>query len=194
MKYFLSIPCLIIILTGCQPQTASTDVSLPEPSNQETKEVAVPEKTMSQLILSSPEFENDAPMPAKFTCDGEDVSPLLKIAGVPEDAKSLVLIVDDPDAPLGDWVHWLIWNIDPSTREISENLAPAGALQGTTDFGTNKWGGPCPPSGEHRYQFKLYALDIMLELDSSATKKAIESAMQGHILDQTVLVGRYSRK
>ena len=108
------------------------------------------------------------------------------------EAVSLALIVDDPDAPAGDWVHWTVWNISPETVEITEGSPPSG-VEGTTDFGKTGWGGPCPPSGTHRYFFKLYALDQELDLDSSATKSEIETAITGHVLDKAELVGLYER-
>ena len=101
----------------------------------------------------------------------------------------------DPDAPRqGGWTHWVVWNIDPATKEIAENTVPAGAVQGRTDSGTNKWGGPCPPSGTHHYQFMLYALDTMLDLPDTTTKSDLEKAMAGHIMEQSTLVGTYARR
>lgn len=145
------------------------------------------------MQLTSSAFAPNQPIPSKYTCDGEDASPPFTIADVPAGAKGLVLIVDDPDAPRGDWVHWTVWNIAPDTREIIEGTIPTGAMQGMTDFGRTGWGGPCPPSGAHRYQFKLYALDVELALPPSSRKSDIERAMAGHILEQTVLVGLYQR-
>ena len=146
------------------------------------------------MKLSSPVFENNGIIPPKFTCDGEGVNPPLEISDVPAGAKSLALIVDDPDAPAGDWVHWTVWNIKPDTKLVDENSVPPEAIEGITDFGKPGYGGPCPPSGTHRYQFKLYALDISLDLDSGAKKADVEKAMEGHILDQTDLVGLYQRQ
>ncbi|MBU0667884.1 YbhB/YbcL family Raf kinase inhibitor-like protein [Patescibacteria group bacterium] len=144
------------------------------------------------MKLTSPAFENNQSIPVKYTCDGEDLSPPLKIAEVPAEAKSLVLIVDDPDAPVGDWVHWTVLNIPPQTAEIAEGKAPEG-LEGKTDFGTPGYGGPCPPGGTHRYFFKLYALDTKLNLPASAKKADIEKAMEDHIITRTELVGLYKR-
>ncbi|MEW6611061.1 MAG: YbhB/YbcL family Raf kinase inhibitor-like protein [Patescibacteria group bacterium] len=146
------------------------------------------------MKLSSSAFLHNTEIPSQYTCDGRDVNPPLTIEGVPADAQSLVLIVDDPDAPRGDWVHWLVWNINPSTSRIEEDSVPAGAAEGTTDFGRTGWGGPCPPSGVHRYQFKLYALDTTLSLVPSAKKRDVERAMEGHVLVQATLVGLYARK
>lgn len=145
------------------------------------------------MRLISPQFANNQFIPSKYTCDGQDVNPPLLISNVPAGTKSLVLIVDDPDAPRGDWVHWLVWNIRPETAEIKENSLPGQSVAGLTDFGSNGWGGPCPPAGVHHYQFKLYALDNMLDIETSAQKNDLEKAMQGHILEQTVLVGLYER-
>jgi hypothetical protein len=145
------------------------------------------------MKLTSSVFENNGNIPAKFTCDGENINPPLEISEAPTNAKSLALIVDDPDAPAGDWVHWTLWNIPPDVKVISENSVPAGAVEGTTSFGKSGYGGPCPPSGTHHYQFKLYALDTLLSQENSAIKKDIEQAMEGHILEQVLLVGLYQR-
>lgn len=162
------------------------------------------------MTISSPAFTRrptkegeELFIPRKYTCDGDDINPPLQISGVPANAKSLVLIVDDPDAPAGTWVHWIVWNIDSKTTAISENGLPKGVnledatlgpQEGTTDFGRPGWGGPCPPSGTHRYFFKIYALDEAIpDLDSKARKADLEAAMQGHILDQAELIGLYKR-
>ena len=150
--------------------------------------------TMSTLTIASPAFKHNESIPAKYTCDGADVNPPLVIEGVPPGAKSLALIVDDPDAPRGTWVHWVVWNIDPKTREIRENSVPAGAKQGVNDFRNRSYGGPCPPSGTHRYFFKLYALDIAPDLGPDTTKAALESAMKGHVLTEAEIIGLYKRK
>jgi len=156
------------------------------------KEPKTQEK-IDNMKLTSSAFENNQPIPTKYTCDGVNISPPLLISEVPVSAQSLALIVDDPDAPAGDWVHWTVFNIDPVTTQITEGSIPSGASEGMTDFGKATWGGPCPPSGTHHYQFKLYALDTKLDLKTSAGKSDLEKAMQSHILDQTVLVGLYSR-
>lgn len=148
---------------------------------------------MAELTLKSPAFENNSRIPEKYTCDGEDINPPLEISGTPENAQSLVLIVDDPDAPMGTWVHWTVWNIDPKTAEISEDSVPKEAIQGLTDFGQPGYGGPCPPSGTHRYFFKLYALNIKLDLPKNSNKAAVEKAMREYILTQTELIGLYGR-
>ncbi len=149
---------------------------------------------MGSFQISSPAFKHNQMIPSKHTCDGADVNPPLLIGNVPPEAKSLALIVDDPDAPAGTWVHWVLWNIDPKTGEIGENSVPVAAHQGTTDFRVRHYGGPCPPSGTHRYFFKLYALDTTLNLGPDTTKAALERAMKGHIVAQGELIGLYKRK
>jgi hypothetical protein len=151
-------------------------------------------KTMDRLHLTSQAFSRNGMIPPKHTCDGADENPPLTIRNVPAKSRSLALIVDDPDAPRGTWVHWVVWNIGPDTTEIPANSVPGEALQGTNDFGKQRYGGPCPPSGTHRYFFKLYALDIPLALKSGATKAQLEEAMKGHILEKTELLGLYRRR
>lgn len=148
----------------------------------------------SKMRLTSNAFAHEKEIPRLYSCEGDDINPPLTISGVPVNSKSFVLIVDDPDAPNGNWVHWLVWNIDPGISDIKEAEAPMGAEQGMNDFKKLGWGGPCPPSGTHRYQFKLYALDTKLEIPEASNKKVVEAAIRGHILDQTTLVGLYSRR
>jgi len=145
------------------------------------------------MRIQSTDFEPNGPIPARFTCDGENISPKLSVSGVPEDAVSLVLVVDDPDAPMGTWVHWLVWNIPPQTVEIASAAVPAGSVEGVTSFGRSGYGGPCPPSGTHRYFFKLYALDQNLSLTAAAKVQELDAAMSGHVLDKAGLVGVYGR-
>jgi Raf kinase inhibitor-like YbhB/YbcL family protein len=149
---------------------------------------------MDALKISSSAFENNGNIPAKYTCDGPNVNPHLKIENVPAGAKSLALIVDDPDAPRGMWVHWVVWNIDSKTSEIKENSIPKGSVQGINDFEKHDYGGPCPPSGTHRYFFKLYALDTLLNFSSDAGKAGLERAMKDHIVGQAQITGLYKRK
>jgi len=146
------------------------------------------------MKITSPVFGHNQKIPSKYTCDGENLSPPLEISGVPEGAKSMVLIMDDPDATHGLWVHWVLWNISPDTKEIPENSVPAGAAEGMTSFGKPGYGGPCPPSGTHRYFFKLCALNKKLELSPSAGKVELEEVMAGQVLDQAELIGLYSRQ
>lgn len=143
------------------------------------------------MRLRSSAFENNQLIPSKYTCQGEDVNPPLIIEGTPEGAVSLALIVDDPDAPIGTWVHWVVFDI-PLFVSIKENAIPG--KQGINDFGKRDYGGPCPPSGTHRYFFKIYALDRELGLKEGLDKDALERAMQGHILAQAELIGLYKKK
>ena len=143
-----------------------------------------------KMKLTSPAFANKTMIPKKYTCQGEDINPLLKIEGIPQETVSLVLINDDPDAPGGTWDHWIVINIAP-TQTIAENSVPG--TQGKNSWGRNDYGGPCPPSGTHRYFFKLYALDTQLNLSEGASKKEVEDAIKGHILEQTELIGLYKK-
>ena len=149
---------------------------------------------MGNLLISSPAFGHNARIPDKYTCDGGDVNPPLTMENVPAGAKSLALIVDDPDAPAGMWVHWVLWNISPTAGEIRENSVPAGGVQGKNDWRRNRYGGPCPPSGTHRYFFKLYALDVVLPDLGSPTKAKLEKAIDGHELGKAELMGTYEKR
>jgi Raf kinase inhibitor-like YbhB/YbcL family protein len=149
----------------------------------------VPELT--DLIITSPVFEHNSSIPEKYTCDGENVNPPLNINGIPEGTKSLVLIVDDPDAPMGTWVHWVVWSLPPKAK-IEENMI--SETEGLNDFRRQQYGGPCPPSGTHRYFFKVYALDTVLELSPNSRKKDVEKAMTGHTLAKGEIVGLYRRR
>ncbi len=148
----------------------------------------------AKMKITSSAFQEGGNIPSKFTCDGADANPALRFEGAPAEAKSLALIVDDPDAPVGLFTHWLVWNIDPKTTEIVENSAPVGAVQGTNDFPKKGYGGPCPPSGTHRYYFKVFALDQTLDLKPRAKRAEVDAAMRGHVIAQGELMGRYSRK
>lgn len=150
------------------------------------------------IKISSAAFEEGGMIPAKYTCDEEDVSPPLAWDSIPEGTKTLALICDDPDAPMGTWVHWVLFNLHADISELPENIPPereleSGAKQGTNDFGRIGYGGPCPPGGTHRYYFKLYALDVELDLEPGARKPQLLEAMEGHILAKGQLMGRYSR-
>jgi Raf kinase inhibitor-like YbhB/YbcL family protein len=147
------------------------------------------------LSLESPAFHNNSPIPQQYSCDGKDVSPAFSWQHPPANTKSYVLIVDDPDAPGGDWVHWLLFNIPAQVHSLPESAAiPAGAVSGRNSWGSTGYRGPCPPSGTHRYFFKLYALDTVLNLDSTASKQTVMTAMKGHILETSELMGSYTRK
>jgi Raf kinase inhibitor-like YbhB/YbcL family protein len=152
-----------------------------------------------EIQVTSPAFQNEGMIPSKYTADGGNVSPPLKFGSVPEDSKSLALISDDPDAPMGTWVHWVVWNIKPDTKELAENVPPDktlpdGSKQGITSFGRHGYGGPAPPSGTHRYYFKIYALDTELNLPEKSGRKELLKAMEGHIIAQGQLMGKYKRR
>jgi len=149
---------------------------------------------MENLKLSSPAFQENTEIPGKYTCKGENINPALNITGIPKGTKTLALIVDDPDAPRGTWVHWVVWNIPAETKTITEDNVPSGARQGLNNFNRQEYGGPCPPSGTHRYMFKLYALDAALVLKENSKKEDVEKAMQGHLLAQARLMGLYTRR
>jgi len=162
----------------------------------QNRQAAAPGNTdidMTSMKITSPVFENNRKMPSRHTCDDKNINPPLAVSGVPETAKSLALVVDDPDATSGTWVHWTIWNMDPALAEIAENSVPEG-IEGVTSYGKPGYGGPCPPSGVHRYFFKLYALDTLLSIPEISNKEALEEAMRKHILASAELVGLYSRK
>ncbi|MBN2467553.1 MAG: YbhB/YbcL family Raf kinase inhibitor-like protein [Deltaproteobacteria bacterium] len=154
--------------------------------------------TAMKLIVKSSAFQEGAMIPKPYTCDGRDVSPPLEWDTPPDGTKSLALICDDPDAPMGTWVHWVLYDLPPHVRELPENVPlrrvlENGAKQGNNDFRTTGYGGPCPPRGTHRYFFKLYALDIVLNLDPGQTKAVVLDAMAGHVLAEGALMGRYKR-
>lgn len=150
------------------------------------------------IKVSSAAFEEEGMIPGKYTCDEDDVSPPLAWDSIPEGTKTLALICDDPDAPMGTWVHWVLFNLPGDISDLPENIPPereleSGAKQGTNDFGRIGYGGPCPPGGTHRYYFKLYALDAKLDLEAGAKKPQLLEAMEGHILAEGQLMGKYSR-
>jgi Raf kinase inhibitor-like YbhB/YbcL family protein len=155
--------------------------------------------TIMPLTLSSPSFSNGGDIAKKFTCDGADVSPQLSWTDPPATAKSFALLADDPDAPVGNWNHWTAWNLPPTLRDLPEGVPKQaqlsdGAQQGHNDFRKPGYNGPCPPPGKpHRYYFKLFALDVKLDLKPSAGKKELEAAIKGHILAQAEWMGRYGR-
>lgn len=150
------------------------------------------------IQVHSSVFSEGAMIPRQYTCDGRDTSPDLSWTGVPEAAKSLVLICDDPDAPGGTWVHWVLFNMPQNQSELPAEIPPEavlenGSIHGKNDFGKLGYGGPCPPGGTHRYFFKLYALDSTLDLESGSSKKQVLEAMEGHVLAEGQLMGKYSR-
>ena len=147
---------------------------------------------VENMKLTSPAFEHNQAIPSEYTCDGLDISPELNIEGIPENTKSLVLISDDPDAPVRTWDHWIVFNIPPDTIKIKKNDEPFG-IGGMNSWSRTGYGGPCPPSGTHRYFFKVYALDSELDIELGSNKDAIEAAMKGHILEKAELIGTYRR-
>jgi Raf kinase inhibitor-like YbhB/YbcL family protein len=177
-----SIPLLFILLAtllaGCR--------SAPPPPTEATKsELTLP--------ITSPAFGEGEIIPQQFTCDGSDLSPQLDWTSVPQGSQSLALIVDDPDAPIGTWVHWVLFDLPPDLVSLPEGASGTGT-QGTNSFKKLTYGGPCPPKGSpHRYYFKLYALDTLMNLEEGASKAELENAMQGHILAQGQLMGKYGR-
>jgi Raf kinase inhibitor-like YbhB/YbcL family protein len=148
----------------------------------------------AKMKITSPAFQEGGIIPDKFAKRGENVNPPLRIEGTSARAKSLVLIVDDPDAPVGLFTHWLVWNIDPKTTEIAESSVPKGAVQGTNDYPGRGYDGPQPPSGTHRYYFRIFALDDTLDLSAGAKRKELDQAIRGHVIAQGEYMGRYSHK
>jgi len=146
------------------------------------------------MKLNSSAFNNGETIPKKYTRQGVNMSPPLHLEEIPEKARSLAVIVDDPDAPSGVFNHWLVYNIDPKTKDIKENSTPVIATQGRNDFGQTEYDGPQPPSGEHRYFFKAFALDSVLDLPRGAKRAELETAMQGHVLDHGEVKGRYQKQ
>lgn len=146
------------------------------------------------MKLTSPIFKNGEVIPKDYTRDGADKSPPLHFEEVPDKAKSLALIMDDPDAPSGTFNHWLLFNMDPRIHDIHEGSAPVMATQGKNDWGEVQYGGPKPPSGEHRYFFKAFALDSVLPLGRGAPRGELDKAMSGHVLEEATLMGKYARK
>jgi Raf kinase inhibitor-like YbhB/YbcL family protein len=147
------------------------------------------------MKISSSSFQNNGEIPKKYTCDGEGINPPLVFSDIPSEAKSLVLIMDDPDAPMaGGFVHWVVFNMNPGTSEIGENVKPESGIEGTGSSGKNGYVPPCPPSGTHHYHFKLYALDSELNLNVSAKREDVEKAMEEHIIDRAEIIGLYQKQ
>lgn len=196
MKHFhhlIGMLLLVMALAGCAPPEAAP-AEMP-PSVEEEAALSTPEEGAEMgMKISSPAFEQNAGIPELYTCKGEDISPPLSWTGVPEGTASLVLIMDDPDAPVGTWDHWILFNLPANTSELAEDTQtyPEGTRLGRNSWKRNEYGGPCPPGGaRHRYFFKLYALDMMLNLPEGVGKAQIEVAMQNHILAQAELIGIY---
>ncbi len=154
---------------------------------------------MASFVLTSAAFSEGGSIPRQHTCDGRDISPALSWTGAPEKTRAFALIVDDPDAPRKTWVHWVVFDLPARATDLPEAVPPkemiaSGGSQGVNDFGKIGWGGPCPPSGTHRYVFTIYALDAPLALAARSTKQDVLRAIEGHVLAQAQLIGRYARK
>lgn len=152
---------------------------------------------MQKITIKSEDFKYGENIPAEYTCDGKNISPGLFWNGIPVGTKSIALIMDDPDAPKGTFVHWILFNLPANVDKLPRSIIPRGSFlknEGMTDFGRTGYGGPCPPSGIHRYYFRLYALDILLNLESGATRKQVDNSMIGHILASGELLGLYKRQ
>lgn len=191
---------LLAVISGCVAEEKERAAPTPSPAStpnaieKNTEEVT----TMQNISISSRAFQAGGAIPPEYTCDGSNVSPALSWRGIPSTAKSIALIMDDPDAPMGTFVHWVLFNIPPDTTELPEGVPKNktlddGSSQGMTDFGRVGYGGPCPPGGTHRYFFRLYALDTMLNLQPGASRKQLDDAMKGHILAAGELMGNYKR-
>ena len=186
---------LVIILSGCTEvedaeieETPSTEDA--NDTSKKTDNIGMGVADVEEISVSSSAVENNGTIPVKYTCDGENINPPLEFSGVPDSAKSLVLIVDDPDAPGGTFTHWVVWAIAPDTK-IQENSVPG--IEGMNDFRKSSYGGPCPPSGTHRYFFTVYALDAEIDVNSGSSRHDVEKAMEGHIIAKGYLMGKYSR-
>lgn len=184
---FFAFFIIFILLFGCASQQSETSNSRLETENRKQVD------EVKDMKITSSAFKHGENIPKKYTCDGENMNPPLTISDPPDGTESFALIVDDPDAPGGTWVHWIVWDIPEDTREIPERVEFAS--QGMTDFGSVGYGGPCPPSGFHTYRFKLYALDFKYGrlFEVPPTTEAIEDMMKGHILAQAELDGEYKR-
>ncbi|MFC1691755.1 YbhB/YbcL family Raf kinase inhibitor-like protein [Nanoarchaeota archaeon] len=192
---------VLLLSTGCIEKNLETELTevdreLSEIEAKTDKIVSDIEKEAEQFKfkITSSAFDYNTNIPSKYTCDGEDINPPLTIDNIPENTQSLVLIVDDPDAPIGIWHHWVVFDItsvNSIIETIPENSVPG--KQGKNSRNTNDYHGPCPPSGTHRYFFKIYALDIKLNLQEGSAKQEVEQAMQGHILEQAELIGLYNK-
>ena len=186
---------LLVLLT----LVAAVGCAIQQKARQETAASAsTPQTTGGSIKLTSTSFKESEPIPRQYTCDGVNVSPPLEWSGLPKTAKTLAIIADDPDAPAGTWVHWVLYNLRSDNIGMVENLPAtdelkAGGFQGKNDFGKIGYGGPCPPSGTHHYFFNIYALDSELPLKAGATKAEVEKAMEGHVVAQGKLIGTYRK-
>lgn len=187
---YITIVTIILITTGL---ALFTGCEAADTSHREKKTTNEGGETMPSLTISSPDFGEKEHIPKKYSCKGKDINPELDIQDVPEGTESLVLIMDDPDAPGGTFDHWILFDIPADTSAIEENSVPENAKQGRNSGRNNSYGGPCPPSGTHRYQFKLYAVDTRLELPEGSTKDEVLAAIEDHILEKDTLTGMFSK-
>ena len=190
MKMRFTVVGFLLLLIGC--------ASPAPPAQRPLANVNPSQNRESSIQVTSTAIKEGQPIPRPYTCDGVNISPPLEWNGTPKSAKTIAIIADDPDAPSGTWVHWVVYNLPAENIGLVENLPAtedlkAGGLQGMNDFKKIGYGGPCPPSGTHRYFFKVYAIDSELPLKAGATKADVEKAMQGHIVAQGQLMGTYSR-
>lgn len=205
LERFFIIGALPLTISACDKSSRSAPadtLAVVKDSVQQLHQTSSGLRSMP-FTISSPAFAPNGPIPAKYTCEGADISPPLEWSGTPDGTKSFALIVDDPDAPdpakpQRVYVHWVVSSISASATRLPENAAkgglPPGAMQGTNDWGKQTYGGPCPPIGRHRYFFKLYALDTQLKGLKNPSKAKLEKAMQGHVLDNTQLIGTYEKQ
>jgi|SRR5947209_3735700 len=201
MKMNVGVLCVLLgclLFASCKNSNQSNFNKGNSNSNQSNAQASPGNVEVKKMEIKSSAFQEGGMIPKQYTCDGQNISPPLEWSDVSPGAKSLALIADDPDAPSGTFTHWVIFNMPATAKGLPENLAQQGTIegggrQGKNDFKKSGYGGPCPPSGTHRYFFKLYALDRDLSLDDNATKSDVEKAMQGHVLAQGQLMGRYQR-
>ncbi len=180
----------VFLIAACQGDKRA------EIGGQEAIAESSQDDVMPQIKLTSSAFIHEGMIPARYTCDGDDISPEIAWSNYPKGTKSMALICDDPDAPGGTWVHWVAYNIPPADSSLSAKMLAdcEQCLQGRNSWGNNSYGGPCPPGGTHRYFFKIYALDTMLDLEAGATKEKLLEAIEGHVLGMGELMGRYQRQ
>jgi Raf kinase inhibitor-like YbhB/YbcL family protein len=176
----------MLVISGCVQNEGERPISKESPGTGKGNE----SMNIQSIKVSSSAFESNGTIPKKYTCDGKNISPPLEFQGIPEEAESLVLIMDDPDDPMKTFTHWIVWNIGPIAK-IEEDSIPG--IEGMNDFRKIGYGGPCPPSGTHRYFFRIYALDKQFELKEGASRKELESEMIGHIIAEGELMGKYSK-
>ncbi len=161
-------------------------------SGRKSEQPSVPGK-YNPMIVTSAKFNNSSPIPSIYSCDGKSINPPITIEKIPTNTKSLILIMDDPDAPTGTFTHWLLWNIPPNISELKENSIPEKSVVGSNSAGKIGYIGPCPPSGKHRYFFRIYVLDILLNLPQGSSRDQLERAMENHVVSKGELMGTYSR-